>query len=132
MITIYEYAGCSTCRKALKFLDGLEVKYRRVAIVDDPPEVKLLAQVLARVQARGGDLKNLFNTSGESYRALKMGARLKAGLAEAEAMRLLAADGKLIKRPVLLVDYDATSVDATIVDATVGFDEDRWTELLNG
>lgn len=119
-VTVYEYQKCSTCQKALKFLDARKVAYNRVPIVDQPPSEKELKQMLGFLKARGGSFKNLFNTSGEKYRELKISDQIKAGMSESEALKLLASNGRLIKRPFLL----------TGDNGTVGFKEDEWKELL--
>lgn len=98
MTRVYEYAGCSTCRNALKFLDARGVAYERVPIVETPPSKKELKAMLAFA----GDLKRLFNTSGLLYREMKVGERLKA-MSEDEALDLLSRHGKLVKRPFVLL-----------------------------
>jgi arsenate reductase len=97
---VYQYSKCSTCRKALAFLDARGVDYDAVDIVEQPPSKKELrkAQRLA-----GAPLKKLFNTSGQSYRQGGFGERL-AALSDDEAFDALSADGKLIKRPLVLGD----------------------------
>ncbi len=108
---VYEYANCSTCRKALKFLDARGIPYIRVPIVDQPPTRAELEGMLAR----GVELKKLFNTSGQLYRELKVGEKLKT-MTQDQALSLLAKHGKLVKRPfVLLQDR-----------GLVGFDEAAW------
>ncbi|MDX6770685.1 MAG: arsenate reductase family protein [Elusimicrobiota bacterium] len=108
---VYEYAKCSTCRKALKFLDARGIPYERVPIVDQPPTRAELEAMLAR----GVELKRLFNTSGELYRELGLSAKLKT-MSRDQALSLLAKNGKLVKRPfVLLKDR-----------GLVGFDEAAW------
>jgi arsenate reductase len=119
-IKIYEYAGCSTCRKALKYLDARKKKYERVPIVEQPPTVSELKAMLAHLEGDGKTFKNLFNTSGEQYRALKIGDRIKAGMTEQEAIALLSKNGKLVKRPFLL----------TPKGGTTGFQAERWDELV--
>lgn len=117
---IYEYKNCSTCKNALKFLDAKGVKYERIPIVDCPPSVGELKQMLEYIKRDGGSFKNLFNTSGQQYRELGISEKLKAGMSEAEALKLLAANGKLIKRPFLL----------TAKSGAVGFKQDVWTKLV--
>ena len=119
---IYEYKNCSTCVKAIKFLENKKVKFERVAIVDQPPTVAELKQMLGYLTTAGGSIKNLFNTSGVQYRELGIAEKLKAGMTEAQAIQLLSKNGKLIKRPFLL----------TGKDGTVGFKEDVWKKLLKG
>jgi arsenate reductase len=119
-IKIYEYDRCSTCRKALKYLDAKKKKYERVPIVEQPPTVSELKAMLGHLKANGKTFKNLFNTSGEQYRTLKIGDRIKAGMTEQEAIALLSKNGKLVKRPFLLTDKGGTT----------GFQVETWDELV--
>ena len=119
-IKIYEYAGCSTCKKALKYLDERQKKYERVPIVEQPPTVSELKTMLGYLKSNGKTFKHLFNTSGEQYRSLKIGDRIKAGMTEQEAIALLAKNGKLIKRPFLL----------TTKGGTTGFQAETWDRLV--
>lgn len=98
MLTVYAYRGCGTCRKALARLDAKGIAYREVAIREQPPTAAELARVLA---AAGGQLKRLFNTSGQDYRAQGIAAKL-AGMTQAQAIALLTANGNLCKRPVVV------------------------------
>lgn len=108
-LKVYHYAKCSTCRKARAFLDKKGVSYEAVDIVTQPPNQKQLKDAMKK---SGLPIKKMFNTSGQSYRDGKFGERL-AELSEGEALAALAADGKLIKRPLVLGDDFAL----------VGFDE---------
>jgi arsenate reductase (glutaredoxin) len=98
-VKVYQYAKCSTCRKALKWLDGRSVDYTSVDIVTTPPKKAELNRALES----GVPLKKLFNTSGQSYRDGGWGQKL-ASASKAQALDALAADGKLIKRPFIVVD----------------------------
>jgi arsenate reductase len=107
-IAIYQYPKCSTCRKALKWLDAHGVRYEATDLVAAP----LSARRLADLHARSGlHIAKLFNTSGESYRAGNFKAKL-ATMTLAQALDALAADGKLVKRPIcdtgraVLVGFD--------------------------
>jgi arsenate reductase len=119
MYKIYEYNKCSTCQKALRFLDEKKIRYQKIPIVEQPPSLGELKQMLSYLKASGGDLKNLFNTSGEQYRLLKISDQLKSGLSESQALKLLAGNGKLIKRPFLLGDSMGL----------VGFKPELWKKL---
>ncbi len=119
-IKVYEYKNCSTCKKALQFLDKKKVKYEKHPIVETPPSQKELQQMLGHLKASGKTFKNLFNTSGEQYRELKISDKIKAGMSEEEAIKILAKNGKLIKRPFLLTDKNGTT----------GFQEDAWSQML--
>lgn len=115
MLKVYEYAKCSTCVKALKFLDGKKVKYQKMAIVDTPPSTKELKEMLAFLKENGGSLRHLFNTSGLVYKEMKLSEKLP-NLTESEALKLLADNGKLVKRPFVIGD-------GTYL---IGFKEDDW------
>ena len=97
-LTVYQYKNCTTCKKALAFLTKKGVKFEPIDIVTKPPSAAELKRALKQ---SGQPLKKLFNTSGQSYREGKFGERL-AEMSESEALAALAADGKLIKRPLLL------------------------------
>ena len=117
-ITVYQYPGCSTCRRAIKWLDQHGVSYQSVHIVEKPPS----AATLKKAMKLGAlPVRSLFNTSGESYRSGGFKDRLPT-LKESEAFAALAADGKLIKRPLVLgEDF-----------ALVGFNETSWAAKLLG
>jgi len=115
-VKVYEYSKCSTCRKALNFLERHDITYEKVPIVETPPTKTELKKMLA---LQGGNLKKLFNTSGEVYRALKISEKLPL-MSESAALDLLASNGKLIKRPFALVGDKGM----------VGFNEDEWKLLI--
>lgn len=114
-LRVYAYAGCGTCRKALKFLQARGVPFEVIPIREQPPTKSELRRMLGRV---GGNLRRLFNTSGADYQALKLSQRLPS-LSEAEALDLLAANGNLVKRPFVLTESGGTT----------GFDEAEWKKL---
>ena len=113
---IWSYPACSTCKKAIKWLDGQDINHQVIHIVDSPPDRALLEDLWRR---SGLPLKKLFNTSGRSYREGGFGARLPE-MTDGQALDALAADGKLIKRPVL----------DTGASVLVGFREGTWEETL--
>ena len=119
-VKVYEYAGCSTCKKALKFLEGKKAKFEKIAIVDHPPTKAELKKMVSFLEKGGGDFKKLFNTSGLQYRELKIGDKLKAGMGEQEAIDLLSKNGKLVKRPFVLGDDFGL----------VGFKETDWKKVF--
>lgn len=116
MIRVYAYSGCGTCRQALKFLRDRGVAHEVVAIRDQPPNVAELKRMLA---VYGGDMRKLFNTSGQDYRALGLGPKLDK-LPVADALALLAGNGNLVKRPFVL----------TKTGGAVGFNAAAWKTLL--
>ena len=95
---VYQYPKCSTCRKALKWLDARPVKYEKSDLVSDPISLAKLKDLHKR---SGLPVSRFFNTSGESYRSGDFKSRLPK-LSDAEALSALAKDGKLVKRPVLV------------------------------
>lgn len=116
-VLLLEYPTCSTCRKAKKWLDAHGVDYVDRDIVVDNPTAKELALWHER---SGLPVRRLFNTSGMRYRELGVKAKLDAGMTDAECYDLLATDGMLVKRP-LLVGEDF---------AIPGFREGTWAEAL--
>jgi len=119
---IYEYSKCSTCRKAIQFLESKKLKFERIPIVDKPPSMSELKKMLQFIKDEGGSIKNLFNTSGEQYRELKVTDKMKAGLSEIEALKLLSTNGKLIKRPFLISEHFGIT----------GFQPELWNNLFKG
>jgi arsenate reductase len=109
---VYQYPKCSTCRKAMKWLDAQGVSYEKTDLVATPPSLTALRDLHKR---SGLPVAKLFNTSGESYRAGDFKAKLQK-MTEAEALAALAQDGKLIKRPI--VDTGRAVL--------VGFDEEAY------
>ena len=116
-VVFYEYPKCSTCRKAKKWLDEHGVEYIDRDIVTERPA----AEELARAHAKSGlPIRRFFNTSGQKYHELGIKAQLDAGMTDEECYELLASDGMLVKRP-LLVGGDW---------AIAGFKEGDWAEAL--
>lgn len=111
-LTLFHYEKCGTCRKARNFLESRGISATLRPMVDQPPTVDELRDLWKR---SGAPLKRFFNTSGQSYRALPERDRLDS-MSDDEKLQLLAADGKLIRRPIL---DDGTN-------ALVGFDEAAW------
>ena len=96
MLQVYSYTSCSTCRKALSWLKENSLEHVVIDITIDPPSRPLLEAAFEQF----GDRRSLFNTSGQSYRAL--GAAAIKAMNDEEALDALAADGRLIKRPFVL------------------------------
>ena len=112
---IYHYPGCSTCRKALAWMRERQTPFEAIAITTSPPSLQLLSEAHGQL----GGFGRLFNTSGQSYRAL--GAATVKAMDTATALAALAADGRLIKRPFLV------TASGRIV---TGFRAEEWQELL--
>lgn len=110
------YAKCTTCQKAKKWLDANEIGYTERPIKEQNPTVE---ELKAWHQRSGLPLKKFFNTSGLLYKDMKLKDRLP-GMSEEEQYELLATDGMLVKRPILVGD------DFVLV----GFKETEWEEKL--
>ncbi|HEL1837873.1 TPA: arsenate reductase family protein [Streptococcus suis] len=100
MILFYEYPKCSTCRAAKAELKSLGLEFETIDIKATPPSAD---QLKSWMDATGLDLKKYFNTSGNSYRQLGLKDRFDS-LTVDQALDLLANDGMLIKRPLLIQD----------------------------
>ena len=110
------YSKCSTCMKAKKWLDERGIPYEERPIKEQNPS----ADELRDWQQRSGlPLKRFFNTSGNLYKILGLKDRLPS-MSEAEQIDLLASDGMLVKRPMLISDDFILS----------GFKEAEWVEKL--
>lgn len=110
------YPKCTTCQKAQKWLDGKGVKYELRDIKADNPSYEELADWYKR---SGLPLKRFFNTSGLLYKSMELKDKLPK-MSDEEQLRLLATDGMLVKRP-LLIDGDKV---------LVGFKESEWNGLI--
>ena len=112
-----EYPKCSTCQKAKKWLDSRDVSYEDRHIAERNPTAE---EIRIWQKKSGLPLKKFFNTSGLLYRSLNLKERLP-GMTEEEMLELLASDGMLVKRPVLVTE------DAVFV----GFREADWERAVN-
>lgn len=112
-----EYPKCSTCKKAKKWLDDHEIVYTDRHIVEENPSYEELKDWYQR---SGLPLKKFFNTSGMLYKEMKLKDKLPA-MSEEEQLKLLATNGMLIKRP-LVVKEDTV---------LIGFKEAEWVEKLS-
>lgn len=116
-VMFLEYPKCSTCKKAKKWLDERGVDYIDRHIVEDNPS----ADELRAWQAKSGlPLRRFFNTSGMLYRELGVKKRFEEGMTDDEAFELLATNGMLVKRPLVIGD------DFVLI----GFKEAEWEERL--
>lgn len=111
------YRKCSTCLKALKWLEEHNVKYVERQIVDDNPGYEELKEWHEK---SGLPLKKFFNTSGLMYKTLGLKDKL-TDMSEEEQLKLLATNGMLVKRP-LVVDKDYV---------LIGFQEKDWEEKMD-
>ena len=112
-----QYPKCTTCQKAKKFLDDNKIKYTDRNIVTDNPTKEDLENF---IKIGNLDIKKLFNTSGMKYRELGLKDKLKT-MSDDEKLELLATDGMLVKRPLLVgEDFVLT-----------GFKQEQWTDTLN-
>lgn len=116
MVLFIEYPKCSTCKKAKKWLDDHQVTYTDRHILEENPTEDELKEWIGR---SGLPLKRFFNTSGMKYRELQLKDRLPE-MSEEEQIALLATDGMLVKRPLLVLDNRVLP----------GFREADWLEAL--
>jgi len=111
-IILYSYSKCSSCRKALKWLDSKGFNYELKDIVKEPPLAEFLDIAL---QEYSKDKKRLFNTRGKSFKLIDFDIETSSN---AEIKKLFLSDGKLIKRPFLI--YGGKKI-------ILGFDEIEYT-----
>lgn len=116
MIKVYCYSKCSTCRKALQWLDAHGVEHQILDIKADHPDEETLRSFYTM---SGLPLKRFFNTSGIQYREQELSQKLP-GMREDEQLRLLASDGMLVKRPLVVGDGFVLT----------GFKEAEWADRL--
>ena len=110
------YPKCTTCQRAKKWLDDNKIEYELRDIKLDNPKLEELTEWHKK---SGLPLKKFFNTSGLLYKSLNLKNKLPE-MSEEEMLKLLATDGMLVKRPLLIGDNFAL----------VGFKEAEWEEIL--
>ena len=116
MYTFICYEKCGTCRKAEKWLKENNIGYEKRYINEEKPSIDELKEW---IPASGKEPRKFFNTSGKLYRELDVRNRLKT-MTDEEIYELLASDGMLVKRPVLVGGQTVLS----------GFNEEEWKEKL--
>lgn len=116
MLKLIGYPKCTTCQKAQKWLDGNRIDYAPRDIKTDNPTSEELA---AWYQRSGQPLKRFFNTSGLLYKSMELKTKLPT-MSEDDMLALLASDGMLVKRPLLIGDGFVL----------IGFKEKEWAEAL--
>lgn len=110
-----QYPACSTCQKAKKWLIENNIEYTSRLIVEDNPTVEELKEWISR---SGLPIKKFFNTSGLVYKELQLSKKLP-DMSEEEQIALLASNGKLVKRPLVVTDSFVL----------VGFKPEEWVKL---
>ena len=116
MIKFICYPKCTTCQKAKKWLDDNKIEYELRDIKADNPNFEELS---AWHKMSGLPLKKFFNTSGLLYKSMELKTKLPA-MSDEEQLKLLASDGMLVKRPLLIgTDF-----------VLIGFKESEWSEKL--
>lgn len=111
-----EYPKCTTCKKAKKWLEDRNISFTDRHIVEENPTLEELKEWVAK---SGLPMKRFFNTSGMKYRELQLKDKLPQ-MSEEEQLELLASDGMLVKRPILVGDDFVLT----------GFKEKEWLEKL--
>ena len=114
-VRIYSYSSCTTCKKALKWLNENKIEYELIDIALCPPSKEILIDAISQL----GERKKIFNTSGVSYRSL--GSDVVKAMSDSEVLEALAVDGKLIKRPFLITETGKI---------LVGFKPELWSDIL--
>ena len=116
MIKFICYPKCTTCQKAKKWLDDNKIEYELRDIKEDNPTIE---ELTAWYKQSGLPLKKFFNTSGLLYKSMELKDKLSA-MSEDEQLKLLARDGMLVKRPLVIGENFVL----------VGFKESEWSEKL--
>ncbi|MBR0396934.1 MAG: arsenate reductase family protein [Eubacterium sp.] len=116
MIQVYCYDRCSTCKKALKWLDENKIEHEVIDIKVNHPDEEQLRNYYKK---SGLPLKRFFNTSGMIYREMELSKKLPE-MTEDEQIQLLATDGMLVKRPLVVADEYVLT----------GFKQTEWEEKL--
>ena len=111
-----EYPKCSTCKKAKKYLEVKHIKFTDRNIITETPSKEELETWIKKYDIK---LDKLYNTSGMKYRELNLKEKRRK-LSEEEALTLLASDGMLIKRPILITEKAMLT----------GFREQEWENVL--
>lgn len=115
-ILFVEYPKCSTCQKAKKWLDAHDISYEDRHIMEQNPTAE---ELRAWHEKSGLDIKKFFNTSGMLYKEMQLKDKL-AGMTIEEKYALLASDGMLVKRPLLVTGETVLT----------GFKEAEWEKAL--
>ncbi len=110
-----QYPKCSTCKKAKKWLEENNIEFEERNIVTKTPTIEELTKW---IQKSGQDIKKWFNTSGLKYKELNLKDKL-INMTDKEKIELLASDGMLIKRPILISERGIF----------IGFKEEKWNDL---
>ena len=116
MLTFICYPKCTTCKKAKALLDSHGAVYETRDIKTDNPGYD---ELKAWIELSGLTVKKFFNTSGLLYKSLGLKDKLPS-MSEDECLKLLATDGMLVKRPLLVDDYRVL----------VGFKSDEWESVI--
>ncbi len=111
-----QYPKCTTCIKAKKYLEEKGVSYTSRHIAEENPTREELS---LWIEKSGEDIKKFFNTSGKLYKELNLKDKLK-DMSYDEKLDLLASDGLLVKRPILVTDKSVL----------VGFKAEKWDEII--
>ena len=115
MYKVYCYSKCTTCQKALKFLNENNIKYELIDIKENNPNKEVLKEIHNKSNK---ELKKLFNTSGLLYKEYELSKKIP-NMTEDEMYELLSSNGMLVKRPILISD------DFSLI----GFKEEEWKKL---
>ena len=110
-----EYPKCTTCKKAKKWLEENKIEFEDRNIIEETPTIEELTEW---IKSNKLDIKKWFNTSGLKYKAMNLKDKLP-NMSDKEKIKLLASDGMLIKRPLLITDKGIY----------IGFKEETWKDI---
>lgn len=113
---IYCYPKCTTCQRAIKWLDSKSIEYELINIKENNPDKETLRTLWQKSRL---ELKKFFNTSGILYREMELSKKLPA-MNDEEKLNLLATDGMLVKRPIFITENAVL----------VGFKESEWEKVI--
>ena len=111
-VIFYSYPKCSTCRKASKWLEQNNINFELIDIIKEPPSKEFLELALIQFSS---DIKKIFNTRGKSYKSIEFDI---LDLTKKRIIELLSNNGKLIKRPFLIINESKL---------ILGFNESEYT-----
>ena len=112
---LFSYSSCSTCRKAINWLENNEIAFELIDILNNPPSIEMLVSASKQY----GNRKYLLNTSGVIYRSI--GSEVVKKMSDKELFEKLFVEPRLIKRPFLFKPNKIF---------LVGFKEEKWAEKL--
>ncbi len=115
-VVLFYHPRCSTCKKAISFLDEHNINYEKRDILKDNPNIEELKLWFSKIDK---PIKTMFNTSGNKYKELNLKDKLNT-MTNDDMLKLLSSDGMLVKRPILLINNQVL----------FGFKPLEWEEVI--